>query len=765
MQTSMTQRLAKACAQHAWRTVITWLAVMVLALASIALLLGSALTTEGNVTAKPDSVRGLDLLKDRFADRDAVTELVVVRSQDGTAQDPAFRQQVDRLRKQILAADGVLRVGNPYAAKAEGLVSPNGQAVLLPIVMPGVMDDLKGTDPATGVLDIIDAVEALDAKGGVSAAITGDWTLNNDFLVVSQHDLEKGELQFGLPAALIVLLLVFAAIVAALVPLAMAIMSIIISIGVAALVGQVFDLSFFIVNMVVAMGLALGIDYTLFVLSRFREERHNGVEKYDAIAVSGATASKAVFFSGMSFVVALLGLLLVPDTVLRSLAFGAVVVGLITVAAALTLLPALLALLGDRVEKGRIPFVPRQHGGESPFWRRTVGLVTARPALTVVVTALLLLAAAAPVLRLDTGTSGLSSLPNSSVGKKGFEALEANFSGGARTDPAQVVVDADPSSGPVAAAIDRLRTAVADDPAFGATSVTSNKAGDLGLVEIALNGDTSSGRAQHAIERLRDQIIPRAFDGVDANVYVTGATAFNIDYASLIDTWLPIVITFVLGLSFLLLLLVFRSVVLPLKAVLLNLLSVGAAYGLMVLVFQEGVGNDLLGLQQIDQVEPWVPVFLFSVLFALSMDYHVFLLTRIRERYLASGDTLDAVRHGIGATGRIITGAALIIVVVFAGFATGDLVGFQQMGFGVGVALLIDATIIRTVLVPSSMALLGKWNWYLPSWLHWLPELHVEGGAEGEAEDLVLHLPHQAPAPAAESGSSLSSTRVDGKDG
>jgi RND superfamily putative drug exporter len=217
----------------------------------------------------------------------------------------------------------------------------------------------------------------------------------------------------------------------------------------------------------------------------------------------------------------------------------------------------------------------------------------------------------------------------------------------------------------------------------------------------------------------------------------------------------------VLGLSFLLLMTVFRSVVLPLTAVLLNLLSVGAAYGLMVLVFQEGIGADLLGLTQIDQVEPWVPVFLFSVLFALSMDYHVFLLTRIRERYLATGDTLDAVRHGIGATGRIITGAALIIVVVFVGFATGDLVGFQQMGFGVGVALILDATVIRTVLVPSTMVLLGRWNWYLPRWLEWLPELHVEGGAEGEAEAAVVDLPRQRSASDLDRARPVGASRVD----
>ncbi|MBA3309623.1 MAG: MMPL family transporter [Nocardioidaceae bacterium] len=246
-------------------------------------------------------------------------------------------------------------------------------------------------------------------------------------------------------------------------------------------------------------------------------------------------------------------------------------------------------------------------------------------------------------------------------------------------------------------------------------------------MSIPLVGDPDNEQARGAVERLRTDLIPAAFAGTDAEVLVGGQTAENIDYSELINYWLPIVLAFVLGLSLILLTVVFRSLVLSATAVVLNLLSVGAAYGLLVLVFQKGYGADLLGFQQVERVEAWVPVFLFSVLFALSMDYHVFLLTRIRERYADSGDTVDAVVHGIAATGRIITGVALIIVVVFAGFATGDLVMFQQMGFGVGVALLVDATLIRMVIVPAAMAVLGRWNWYLPSWLHWLPELHVEG--------------------------------------
>lgn len=733
MQRSAPQRLSMACARHPWRALGVWFAVVCLALVANATLLGSALSTEGAILAEPESVKGLNLLDDRFPDRNETSELVVVRTETGTVRSAGFQDTVARLRGDIASREAVLAVGDPFAPQAEGTVSQDGKAVLLPVAI----DDAESADPEAGIVEVIDAVDAADSQDGIAASITGDWTIGHDFVVLSEHDLQKGEMQFGLPAAMIVLLLVFGALVAACVPLVVAIVSIIVALGISAVVGQTVDLSFFLLNMVVAMGLALGIDYTLFITSRYREERHAGLSKPDAISVSGATASKAVLFSGLAFVVALLGMLLVPDHVLRSLAFGAVVVGLVTVAAALTLLPALLSVLGDRIERGRIPFVPRQHGGESPFWRRVVTVVTRRPGITTALTCLVLLALAVPVLDLQTGSSGVTSLPKDTVGQQGFVALEASFPTGARTSPVRVVVDANTSAPAVAPAVERFRGLVADDRAFGPSTVSTSPAGDLGLVEFPLLGDPSGSRAKAAIDRLRDDYVPAAFADVDAAVYVTGTTALEMDYAALIDHWLPLVLAFVLSLSFILLLLVFRSLVLPLKAVLLNLLSVGAAYGLMVLVFQKGIGADLLGLERIDRVEPWVPVFLFSVLFGLSMDYHVFLLTRIRERYLKTGDTIDAVTHGVGTTGRIITGAALIIVVVFVGFATGDIVGFQQMGFGVAVALLLDATVIRTILVPSSMALLGQWNWYLPRWLEWLPELHVEGGAEGEAEDLV----------------------------
>jgi len=728
MEQAVTQRIATACARRPWLTVGVWGIVFALGLAATMLVLGSTLTPEGGLTTRTEATRGLDLVNDRFPNRDAASEYVVVVAAGGNVDDPAVRQAVAGLREDIAGAEAVRGVGDPYARGAVGLRSQGGDAVLIPVVMDDLDEaDEAGTDPLAGIATVVDAVHAADSQPAVSAYVTGSWTVGNDFIEVSQRDLQRGELQYGMPAALVVLLLVFGAVVAALVPLLIAVVSIVVALGIAAGVGQVYDLSFFIINMTFAMGLALGIDYSLFVVSRYREGRWAGLAKLDAIAASGGTASKAVLFSGSAFVVALLGMLLVPDIVLRSLAFGAVLVGIVTVASALTLLPAILSLLGDRIERLRLPFLPQQHGGESRFWTRTVGFVTRRPAWTAGLTTALLVLLALPVLTLATGSAGLSSLPADRTGHQGFVALETWFPSGARSNPAVVVVDADSSRADVVAAAQRLRELAADDSAFGVSTVSTAPGGDLMLVEIALTGDPAGPDASAAIERLRDDYVPTAFEGVDAPVHVTGSTAYDLDYTTVIAHWLPIVITFVLSLSFLLLLLIFRSIVLPLKAVLLNLLSVGAAYGVLVLVFQEGIGADLLGLQQIDRVEPWVPVFLFSVLFALSMDYHVFLLTRIRERYLITGDTVDAVVHGVGATGRIITGAALIIVVVFFGFATGDTVGFQQMGLGVGVALLIDATVIRTVLVPSTMVLLGHWNWYLPRWLEWLPHLDVEG--------------------------------------
>ena len=714
------ERLARACSAHPWRTIGAWLVAVVAAVAALALLLGD-LTTDGHPTNNPESQRAASAVARAFPSQpgNAVTDIVIVRSDRYTVGSPPFQAFVQRLAAQGRETGAVAGAQSFYTTLNPALVSKDRHST-------AVLIDVPDSDRAG---DVIDVVERADADPNFETAITGDTTVDNDFSELSQRDLENGELRFGLPAALVILVLVFGAVVAGLIPLLMAILSIVVALGLVALFSQAFDLSVFITNMLTGMGLALGIDYSLFVVSRYREERGRGLAKPDAIAASGATASRAVLFSGTAFVLAMIGMLIVPNNIMRSLALGAILVGIVSVVAALTLLPALLGLLGDRVNALRVPFVGRAAletaGAEGRFWHAIVERVMRRPALSLALAAGVLVAAAIPLLGLHIGASGVSTLPDSFESKRGFIALERDFPR-LTTDPVQIVV-AEGYGARADAALMRLRDRLAADPRFGRGEILLAPAGTVALLSVPIRGDSAANEAVSAVRDLRSEVIPEAFAGTEATVYVGGDTAENIDYFDSVSDPAPIVLAFVLGLTLVLLTIVFRSVVVAATALLLNLLSVGAAYGLLVLVFIHGYGAGLFGFTQSDTIEAWVPLFLFSVLFGLSMDYQVFLLSRIKERRDQTGDTNGAVSWGVSSTARIITGAALIIVAVFLGFAMGDLLQFQQMGFGVAVALLVDATIIRSVILPSIMALLGRWNWYLPRWLEWLPRVEVEG--------------------------------------
>jgi uncharacterized membrane protein YdfJ with MMPL/SSD domain len=711
----MTERLARAAALRPWRTIAAWAVAIVVAFVLVGGLLGG-LTTEGEVTNDPESLRGYDAIAQHFPVGRQPTELVVIRSERLTTDAPAFRSELSDLRARTLETGAVEHVG---AIR----VSADRHAVLVPVRLRSPGDDT--VDPLIGL------VEAENGRAGFAVTMTGEHTANHDFNRVSERDLRQGELRVGLPAALIVLVLVFGALVAALLPLVLAIVSIVVALGLTALVALQWELSIFVVNMLTGMGLALGIDYALFVVSRFREERTLGRARVDAIAITGATACRAVLFSGSAFVLAMLGLLLVQSTIMRSLALGAILVGVVSVVAALTLLPAVLSLLGDRVNRLRVPVLgrglDREEAGESRFWGSIVRRVTSRPAVSLAVAVVLLLVLASPVLGMNIGAAGISTLPNDLVSKQGLLALRRSFPS-AGAEPAEVVVLAGERA--AAPGVARLRRTLAGDPEFGSPQVQVASDGQATLVRVAVSADALDDRAVDAVRRLRSTYVPQAFGPLDEHVLVTGTTAENIDYFDVMRRWLPIVFAFVLGLSFVLLTVAFRSIVVSATAIVLNLLSVGAAYGIVVAVFQHGWGAGLLGFEQVDTIEAWVPLFLFAVLFGLSMDYQVFLLSRIRERYGHCGDTREAVTFGIGSTARIITGAALIIVAVFLGFAMGDLVMFQQMGFGIAVALLLDATVVRSVLVPAAMTLLGRWNWYLPRWLDWLPHIEVERAEE-----------------------------------
>jgi uncharacterized membrane protein YdfJ with MMPL/SSD domain len=717
----VTERLARACSRHPWRTLSAWLGAIVLGLALSAVFLPGNLTTNGHSTNNPESARAEKLFYSFGQDKNGVDEVIVVRSAAHTVRDPQFRAFVGRLVDDGKATGVVYRAATYYSTHDPTLVSRDRHATLI------------GIQRRADVGKLLTVVQHADGQGGFSVVMTGSGTLDHDFNSLSQHDLKHGELAFGLPAALIILVLVFGTVVAGLIPLLMAFVAIIVALGLCGIVAEAFSLSVFVVNMLTGMGLALGIDYSLFVVSRYREERAGGRVELDAIGVAGATASRAVLFSGTVFVIALSGMLLVPSNVMKSLAVGAISVGIVSVFAALTLLPALLGLLGDRVNALRLPWVGRSQGQEGRFWGGIVRVVMRQPVVSLVVFGGLLLAAAVPTIGLNLGASGVSTLPDRLEAKQGYEALQRYFPDKSAS-AALIVVSGDVRSATAQIGIKRLRSELSQDPVFsGGSDLRYSPDGRLAAIGVLVAGDKTGQRALAGVRRLRSTEIPQAFTGRGVGVLVGGDTADNVDFIDAMNNWLPIVFVFVLGLSFLILTVVFRSIVIAAVSIALNLLSVGAAYGLVILVFRHGVAVSLLGFQRVHAIEAWVPLFLFSVLFGLSMDYQVFLLSRIKERYDQSGSTDEAVEHGVSSTARLITGAALIIVAVFSGFARGDLVMFQQMGFGIAIALLIDATIIRSVLLPAAMTLLGDRCWYLPRWLEWLPHIEVERAADGPA--------------------------------
>lgn len=738
-----TESLARGSARRPWLTIGSWVLVLIIALALVSTLLADALTTEFTFTTTPESKRGADLIEELRGLPFSTNEVVIVQSDSLTVDDPAFEEFVTDIYGKLLALEAeelstietrVIREGtliNYYQTRAPFLVSEDRRTTIIPFTMSGDFDDASGN-----ISKVIEVVDEAAGQGEFEVLITGQATAGKDFEEVAQDGLETGEM-FGVPIAIVILVLVFGALIAALVPIVLALVSIAVALGIASLVGQVFGLSFFVTNIMFMIGLAVGIDYSLFIVARYREERAHGLDKLDAIARAGATASRAVLFSGMAVVLGLIGMLLVPFNVFIGIGIGAILVVLASVLAALTLLPAVLSLLGDRVNRLSVPWIGRgqstfDEARAGGFWDWISHRVMNRPIVSLVLAGGLLIAAAVPVLDLRTGFQGLSTMPDDLRSKQGFDVLDAKFSAGDVT-PAQIAIEGDIRSQPVQDGVEALKASLAADEerSFGAPQPLEVSAdGRIAVLTVPVAGDSAEEESQDAIRRLRRQYVPGAFGSVAAaSVYVTGETAFNIDFFNTSNRAARVVFPFVLGVSFLLLMVVFRSIVVPLKAIILNLLAVGATYGILVLVFIKGVGADLLGFTEFDIIEAWIPLFLFTILFGLSMDYHVFLLSRIRERFDQTGDNTGSVAFGIRSTGRLITGAALIMVSVFWAFAASDLVGLQQMGFGLGIAILLDATIVRMILVPASMKLIGDWNWYLPGWLSWLPDVRVEAGS------------------------------------
>jgi putative drug exporter of the RND superfamily len=732
------EALARASSRHPWRTIVIWVVLIASMGYLSSRLLGDVLTQEFEFTNEPESVRAQEVIDERFSNGEEVasTEFFIVQSDTLTVEDRQFETAVKGLQREIAAVNGEVLAGPPVTYydvaeqapdQAAGLVSEDGQATLLSV-------PLKDVEVST--IDELRAVAEQARPEGFSVQVAGQGVLFADFTEIAEEDLRRGE-TIGIGIALIILIVVFASVIAALVPVVMAVFAIAVALGLVSLIGQVVDFNLFVTNMVTMIGLAVGIDYSLFIVSRYREERKKGFSKLEAIGASGATANRAVFFSGLTVVIALLGMFIVPASIFRSLGAGAILVTLSALAASMTLLPAILGLLGDRINWPRLAKrarVDSQFDPKGGFWDRISRGVMAHPVVYLVIAVAILGGLGSYYFQLHRGTSqNVSQLPDDFESKQAFLTLEREFAGGV-TDPARIVITGDVQSPEVQTAIGELQEGIAQDEGFAArTEVIPSRDGTAVEVDAFFRGDPSTDAAFQGIRDLRSDIVPAAFDEVDGvEVLVGGNTAFFTDFLDVADRYQWIVLAFVLGLSFILLTVVFRSIVVPIKAIIMNLLSVGAAYGAVTLVFQEGWGIgffNALGFQfqRVEAIEAWLPLFLFSILFGLSMDYHVFLLSRIREEYDKTHDNTEAVAYGLRTTAGIITGAALIMVAVFIGFAAGRLGPLQQMGFGLAVAVFMDATIVRSLLVPASMRLLGDWNWYLPRWLQWLPQVRVEG--------------------------------------
>ena len=527
-----------------------------------------------------------------------------------------------------------------------------------------------------------------------------------------------------MPLTLLILLIAFGAVVAAGIPLLLGLTAVLGTLGLVSIVSHVVPMSESTSALVLLIGLAVGVDYSMFYLKREREERAAGRSEGAALEAAAATSGHSVLVSGVTVIVAMSGMLLTRDATFASFGIATMMVVAVAMLGSLTVLPAVLSKLGDRVDRGRVPFIGRlrRTDGEGRIWGAILDRVLRRPVVSVVLAGGLLLAIAAPALQMTTVQPGIDTFPQHLLTT--YNRLEAAFPG-TEISADVVVKAADVESPEVQAEIQALTdAAVGTEVMNQPVDVSVNPEGTVAVVSIPVAGNGSDGPSNAALDALRDDIVPATVGSLDdTEVAVTGMTAQTRDFDAQMNTTAPLVFAFVLLLAFLLMLVTFRSLVIAIKAVLLNLLSVAAAYGVLVLVFQEGWGKALLGFDATGGIDPFLPILLFVILFGLSMDYHVFILSRVRESYDDGMTTQAAVAHGIKTTAGVVTSAAIVMVGVFSIFGVLQAMIFKQFGVGLAAAILIDATMIRAVLLPASMSLLDRWNWYLPGWLEWLPRL------------------------------------------
>jgi uncharacterized membrane protein YdfJ with MMPL/SSD domain len=709
-------RMGRWSAAH-WKTAtLGWIGFVLVAFA-----LGSMVGTkqvDQNAPGPGESGRMQKILDQGF--RRPVGENVLIQSSSNRVGDPSFRSAIHDVVASISRVAAVENV-------RRGPVSRDGHSALVHFDIRG--NRTKAADKIQPVVDSVAAVQR--AHPGF---VIGDFGLASAEKGVSTaygNDLAKAG-KLSLPITLIILAVTFGALVAAGIPLLLGLTAVAATFGLIALPSHVVPVALEAYAMVLLIGLAVGVDYSMFYLKRERQERAAGRSKEAALAAAAATSGRSVLISGVTVMTAMAGMFLTGDQTFASLAFATILVVAVAVLGSLTVLPAVLSKLGDKVDRLRVPVIGRRghDAREGGIWGGIVDRVLRRPVLSAALAVGFLVALAAPALQLHLAPQGTESFPQSLPVIKAYERMQHAFPGKAL--PADVVVKAaDVSSPAMRAAIVRLeRQAIASGRMYRPITVAVNKAGTVADITIPIAGNGTDANSKAAFHLLRGTIVPATVGAVpNTEAGVTGTTASWQDTADKLKSDLLPVVAFVLLLAFVLMLVAFRSIVIAAKAIVLNLLSVGAAYGVLVLIFQHGIGENLIGASSANGIEVVVPLLLFVILFGLSMDYHVFIISRIREMFDRGATVDDAVSHGIKSTAGVVTSAAIVMVCVFSIFATLSTPFFKQFGIGLAVAILIDATIVRAVLLPASMKLLGDWNWYLPSWLEWLPRLEADEGA------------------------------------
>ena len=735
-------RAGRWSAQNRKKAIVGWLLFVILAV-FIGGSIGTKTLDDVDDNGIGESGRAETAVSQNFPDK--ASESVMVQNKKASAGDPEFKAVVADVEASLRDAKGVRNVSSPYGDGNQGQLSEDRHSALITFELPdkdGQAEDLvEGTLAKVSKLDRQHAGYTIEEFGDASA----DRALSKAFA----DDFQRAEIT-SLPITLIILILAFGALLAAFVPLLLAVTAVAAAIGLLGPISQLWPVDESINSVVLLNGLAVGVDYALFYIRREREERARGRSEEAALEAAAATSGRAVLVSGFTVIAAMAGMYFGGAPTFLSFATGTILVVAIAVLGSLTVLPAVLSKLGDRVNKGRIPFLkPEQRTGEPRVWSWILNRVLARPLASVIAATAVLVVLAVPVLHIHTADSGVDGLPRSLEVMQTYDRMQAAFPGEQFT--ADIVLEGNNlDKAQVQGYAQELRTLAAESNQFHEpVTVDMSPNGDVAVIEVPVAGTGTDDASMNAVQTLRDDVVPDVFGSVQGGelVGVTGFTAGSMDFNDLMAERIWYVFAFVFAMAFMLLLVTFRSIVIPIKAIVLNVLSVAAALGIVTWIFQDGNLEDFLNFDSTGAITAWFPLMMFVILFGLSMDYHVFILSRIKEAVDRGESNDEAVAHGIKSTAGVVTAAAIVMVGVFSIFATLSFIDMKQFGVGLAVAVLIDATLVRGVLLPATMKLLGDWNWYLPKWLEWLPKgPALEGSGEPVEERRIQ--PRHDPQPA-----------------